>query len=106
MCSLERNESLDATTFYGSCLLQQRFYAYHTGGAVGASSVLLVLPSSKMDNKAETTGDSMLPPQGVVVAVLCNMQGVGLTEMALAIAKEFEAVKEKGPYRVQKVYQC
>ena len=42
------------------------FYVSHTGGAIGASSVLLVMP------KPVKTEGAL--PQGVVVAILCNMQ--------------------------------
>ena len=42
------------------------FYVSHTGGAIGASSVLLVMPKPL---KAEGA-----LPHGVVVAILCNMQ--------------------------------
>ncbi|CAH1273229.1 LACTB [Branchiostoma lanceolatum] len=65
---------------------EQRFYVSHTGGAVGASSVLLVLPPKP---STETVVDS-LPPRGVVVAILCNLQGVNLNPLALQMAKNFE----------------
>ena len=42
------------------------FYVSHTGGAIGASSVLLIMP------KPVKTEGAL--PQGVVVAILCNMQ--------------------------------
>lgn len=45
-------------------------------------------------------------PQGVVVAILTNMEGVGLTKLAKEVAKEFEGIQTEGPYRVQRVYQC
>lgn len=44
-------------------------YVYHTGGAVGATSCLLIVPPSP-DAPKETPG-------GIVVAVLCNAQDVG-----------------------------
>ncbi|KAI8494774.1 hypothetical protein Bbelb_273790 [Branchiostoma belcheri] len=65
---------------------KQRFYVSHTGGAVGASSVLLVLPPK---HSTDTLVDS-LPPKGVVVAILCNLQGVNLNPLALEMAKNFE----------------
>ncbi|XP_035694837.1 serine beta-lactamase-like protein LACTB, mitochondrial [Branchiostoma floridae] len=65
---------------------EQRFYVSHTGGAVGASSVLLILPPKQ---STETVTDS-LPPTGVVVAILCNLQGVNLNPLALEMAKNFE----------------
>ncbi|XP_020824308.1 serine beta-lactamase-like protein LACTB, mitochondrial [Phascolarctos cinereus] len=75
---------------YGSCR-QQRHYASHTGGAVGASSVLLILPE---DLEVETTDNRMtIPPRGVVVTIICNMQSVGLNSTALRIALEFDKDK-------------
>ncbi|KAK2103155.1 hypothetical protein P7K49_017011 [Saguinus oedipus] len=70
---------------YGSCR-KQRHYASHTGGAVGASSVLLVLPE-ELD--AETLNNKV-PPRGIIVSIICNMQSVGLNSTALKIALEFD----------------
>ena len=67
--------------------------------------------------------DSMLP-QGVVVAILCNMQvrnflslvdlffnpclwqGVGLNQLAVDISKCFDGLDVEKPVKVQKIYQC
>nr|XP_061812800.1 serine beta-lactamase-like protein LACTB, mitochondrial [Nerophis lumbriciformis] len=68
---------------YGQCR-KRRHYVSHTGGAVGASSVLLVLPSEELEQ-----GQIVLP-KGVVVAILTNMQSVGLNSTALQIAHEFD----------------
>ncbi|KAG7473407.1 hypothetical protein MATL_G00095530 [Megalops atlanticus] len=68
---------------YGMCR-NRRHYVSHTGGAVGASSVLLVLPSES---------DPPAPPQGVVVTIITNMQSVGLNSTALKIAQEFDKAK-------------
>ncbi|XP_059555212.1 serine beta-lactamase-like protein LACTB, mitochondrial [Myotis daubentonii] len=70
---------------YGSCR-KQRHYASHTGGAVGASSVLLILPE-ELD--AESVCNKV-PPRGIVVSIICNMQSVGLNSTALKIALEFD----------------
>ncbi|XP_055973666.1 serine beta-lactamase-like protein LACTB, mitochondrial [Sorex fumeus] len=70
---------------YGSCR-KQRHYASHTGGAVGASSVLLVLPE-ELDTEAI---NNKVPPRGTVVSIICNMQSVGLNSTALKIALEFD----------------
>ncbi len=59
----------------------QAMCAYHTGGAIGASSVLFIKPNK--DSKGR-------PPRGVVVAILCNLDGVQWTGLASDIAKEFE----------------
>lgn len=69
---------------FGQCKCQKH-YVSHTGGAVGASSVLLILP--------EEDNQTMVPPRGVVVTIIANMQGTGLNSTALKIALEFEKVK-------------
>ncbi|XP_068580072.1 serine beta-lactamase-like protein LACTB, mitochondrial isoform X1 [Cebidichthys violaceus] len=74
---------------YGQCR-KRRHYVSHTGGAVGASSVLLVLPSEKID---ENQGQTPLLPQGVVVTIITNMQSVGLNSTALKIAHEFDKAR-------------
>lgn len=72
---------------YGFCR-HQRFYTSHAGGALGASSVILILPPhSDSDNNCRT------PPRGVVVAMTVNMVSVRLNKMALEIAKLFEQMK-------------
>ncbi|NWI20519.1 LACTB protein, partial [Crypturellus soui] len=75
---------------YGCCR-QQRHYAAHTGSAVGASSVLLVLPE-ELGSEAMENG-LVAPPRGVIVTIICNMQSVSLSSTALKIAREFD--KEK-----------
>ncbi|XP_074489030.1 serine beta-lactamase-like protein LACTB, mitochondrial isoform X3 [Sebastes fasciatus] len=74
---------------YGQCR-KRRHYVSHTGGAVGASSVLLVLPSEEID---ERQGQTPLLPQGVVVTIITNMQSVGLNSTALKIAHEFDKAR-------------
>lgn len=76
---------------YGQCR-KRRHYVSHTGGAVGTSSVLLVLPSEEID-----PGPGQIPvlPQGVVVSIMVNMQSVGLNTTALKIAHEFEKNRNK-----------
>ncbi|XP_028813565.1 serine beta-lactamase-like protein LACTB, mitochondrial [Denticeps clupeoides] len=77
---------------YGECR-RRRHYVSHTGGAVGASSVLLVLPSER----TELGGDvrTAAPPQGVVVTIITNMQSVGLNTTALKIAHEFDKARSE-----------
>ena len=70
-------------------------YTYHTGGAVGGSSVLVISPRSKVNSSpghdlTVTSGDA---PRGVVVAILTNMTGVGLTKTAQNIIQEFNKVQ-------------
>ncbi|NXA10769.1 LACTB protein, partial [Sapayoa aenigma] len=74
------------------CCRQQRHYASHTGGAVGASSVLLILPEELEPGAAGAQPEA--PPRGVVVAVVCNMQSVSLGSTALKIAREFDREKQ------------
>ncbi|XP_031714102.1 serine beta-lactamase-like protein LACTB, mitochondrial [Anarrhichthys ocellatus] len=74
---------------YGQCR-KRRHYVSHTGSAVGASSVLLVLPSEEID---ENQGRTPLLPQGVVVTIITNMQSVGLNSTALKIAHEFDKAR-------------
>nr|XP_046251265.1 serine beta-lactamase-like protein LACTB, mitochondrial isoform X2 [Scatophagus argus] len=74
---------------YGQCR-KRRHYVSHTGGAVGASSVLLVLPSDEIDQRQ---GQTPVLPQGVVVTIIANMQSVGLNSTALKIAHEFDKAR-------------
>ena len=82
---------------FGYCQDQSHYLA-HTGGAIGASSVLLVAP--------QQVQDSAKLPQGVVVAVLCNLQDVGLNKLAADVAAIFQGLELDKPASVQKVYQC
>ena len=74
---------------YGQCR-RRRHYVSHTGGAVGASSVLLVLPR---EEEEQDQGQSCPLPQGVVVTIITNMQSVGLNGTALKIAHEFDKAR-------------
>ena len=72
---------MSAIDQYG-CGRQRPFYVSHTGGAIGCSSVLLVMPTDGTDkckNKAS-------PPRGIVVAIMANMQAISLNQAALKIA--------------------
>ena len=54
---------------------------FHTGGAVGASSCLLIVPHN--DNKSQNSND-------IVVAVLCNLDNAsGIASFTYEIAKIF-----------------
>ena len=57
------------------CGKETPFSAGHGGGAVGATSALVVLPSrwGGAGKERESCGK---PPEGVVVAVIFNLQGV------------------------------
>ena len=46
-------------------------------------------------------------PDGVVVALICNIDSIGMSQLALEIAKNFEALKfENNAYNVRKVFLC
>lgn len=51
----------------------EKFAVYHSGGALGASSILIIFPDSEL-----------------VVAMLTNMGDVGLGELGFYIAKQFD----------------
>lgn len=73
---------------YGNCR-KRRFLPYHTGGALGGSSVLLILPP---ESEELTKGKQL--PVGVCVAILINMVSVGLTKTAFDIGTLFEKTKD------------
>lgn len=74
---------------YGQCR-KRRHYVSHTGGAVGSSSVLLLLATEEIDQRP---GQTRILPQGVVVSIITNMQSVGLGSTALKIAHEFDKAR-------------
>jgi len=57
----------------------------HTGGAMGASSVLLVLPTNPQDTRDSASNI----PSGISVAIMTNLPSIGLSRQALEIAKLF-----------------
>lgn len=77
---------------------EQDLMTFHTGGAIGASSVLFIWPGKSEDNSEL--------PKGIVVAIVVNMQGIGLTDLAINVAKEFRKLKSEKAYTVKKVYNC
>ncbi|GFR73695.1 serine beta-lactamase-like protein LACTB, mitochondrial [Elysia marginata] len=89
---------------YGMCG-HHSFGAGHTGNAVGASSVLFILPRyAKVGDSAACAGSNgpqvksgLAPlttknglPQGVVVAIIVNLPSIDLRAAAKEIAKTFE----------------
>ena len=64
---------------------RRSFYVSHTGGAIGASSVLLVRPAPDDEHASA--------PRGVTVAIIMNMQGVNLNPLALKVASLFEEMR-------------
>ena len=66
----------------------RRMHVSHTGGAVGASSVLLILP--RVEPSGE--GTEKVIPRGVCVSIIVNKQSVSLSRIALNVAKLFDCV--------------
>ena len=50
----------------------------HSGGAVGASSILTIIPCQHKDNAADEEN-------GIVVAIICNLQDVKLSHVGKEI---------------------
>ncbi|ESN99960.1 hypothetical protein HELRODRAFT_113373 [Helobdella robusta] len=86
---------------------KNRRCVYHTGGAVGSSSILLIMPRDKLNDKKlsknmrETVdktkkenavvGKIDTRPRGTVVAVLTNMENISMFNVAREIAALFES---------------
>lgn len=70
-----------------SCAARQPIVVSHSGGAVGASSVLVIVPN---EEKAVTAAS---PIRGITVAVICNLTNVSLEKAAMEICKNFDGVK-------------
>lgn len=94
---------------------EQPFYAAHSGGSIGATSILVIMPSkvcnsarteqaelhianNKYSEKVQSTFEcngvslkaSTAAPRGVVVALLFNLQEVkGVTDLGVRIAEQF-----------------
>ena len=69
-------------------------YFSHTGGAVGASSVLLVMPRNEKDrDDGKKSKQAPKMPKGTVVAIITNMEGVPMNATALEIAAIFETAR-------------
>jgi len=67
----------------------QRMYVSHTGGAVGASSVLLILPRAE----GSSEGAEKSIPRGVCVSIIVNKQSVSLSRAAMKVARLFDCVQ-------------
>jgi serine beta-lactamase-like protein LACTB len=84
----------------------QKFSVGHDGGAVGASSILLMVPTIVPDHSATTVSASphmpispnssvvsqtadICIPCGVTVAIITNLQGIRLQRLAADIAALF-----------------
>ena len=62
----------------------------HTGGAVGATSILLIQPRERHSKQSSNMSSST--PQGVVVAILFNLESVKeVDKLAMSIAEHFSA---------------
>jgi len=71
------------------------FCVGHTGGAVGATGVLLIVPQNPQPGEDEVStlnalSAETIEPRGVVVAVIFNLQEVkGMFSLGVQIAEEF-----------------
>ena len=83
--------------FYYAMAVRRKFNlcCRHTGGAVGASSVLLIRPGSQ--EFVQTANASGTLPKGIVVAMIANQENVGLSETAMKIASEFKFMLDVPP---------
>ena len=75
------------------CCPDWRTEIAHTGGAIGASSVLYLRPDSNLicqsgNNSSQDISDHC-EVGGISVAIITNMQSVGLTSLARSICNEF-----------------
>ena len=81
--------------YAGHKKIQFVLHCRHTGGAVGASSVLLIRPGS--EEFVQTANASGTLPKGIVVAMIANQENVGLSETAMKIAGEFKFMLDVPP---------
>lgn len=71
------------------CNSREEKVVYHSGGAVGASSILLIqFPPSSQEGCA-VPSLNMSQPQGVVVAMITNLQDIALSPTAKKLIREF-----------------
>ena len=63
-----------------------RFCVGHTGGTIGASCALMLLPPAQESATTPPEGATR-PPEGVVVAILTNLQSANLGPVAVRIAR-------------------
>ena len=88
---------VDVDQAHGQCR-KARHLVSHTGGAVGFSSVLLIVPpkeegSSINDSNGGTSRngkDVDIPPKGVVIAIVSNLGATSLYKTAVKIADIFK----------------
>lgn len=62
----------------------QRRAVLHTGGAIGCSSVFMLRKGEQLQQNQD---QKLVEPNGSVIAIIVNMESVGLTETALKIEK-------------------
>ncbi|CAK8683753.1 serine beta-lactamase-like protein LACTB, mitochondrial isoform X2 [Clavelina lepadiformis] len=130
----ERNSKLNENASYGlgwevypvmeqfGCCPKWQLEVCHTGGAIGASSILFLLPdtnshipvqgsTSDRENEIEVSlcklalhsdsdvqqtsvnkdsNEKQCAVKGIAVAIITNMQSVGLTQLARDLAQEFD----------------
>ena len=68
----------------------QKFCVGHGGGAVGASSILFILPDENFVQYDENNNEiAKRIPRGVLVTVLTNLENVSCLDLAYNVAKIF-----------------
>ena len=63
---------------------ESTFVPHHTGGAIGSSSIVVVMPRPQKQHQSLSA-----PPQGVSVAIMTNLQNVSLSTLGKNIARLF-----------------
>lgn len=78
----------------GSWCLRQPHVVYHTGGAIGASSVLAIIPRTHAGQDPATSPTSPPPPRGIVVTLIANLEQAALYKKSVEIAQLFDQVDD------------
>ncbi|OQV17981.1 Serine beta-lactamase-like protein LACTB, mitochondrial [Hypsibius exemplaris] len=82
----------------GAFCLRQPHIVYHTGGAIGASSVLAIIPRRRDQDRDGSAAPSSTPPppEGIVVTIIANLEQAALYKKSIEIAQIFDQVERGG----------
>ncbi|XP_055346819.1 serine beta-lactamase-like protein LACTB, mitochondrial [Paramacrobiotus metropolitanus] len=72
---------------FGAWCFRQPHVAYHTGGAIGASSVLTIIPRERKDEEGHEA-----PPRGIAVTLIANLERAALYRKSVEVAQLFDQV--------------